>query len=69
MQRYISTKSNLDDDLLWGVDAIAKYIGRTRRQCYYLIQRGAIPATKLSHRTIAARRSELDASLRRSREK
>jgi predicted DNA-binding transcriptional regulator AlpA len=49
----------LHSDLLWGVEAIAKFIGRERRQVYYLIARRAFPSRKIGHRTIVASKSEL----------
>jgi hypothetical protein len=56
-------KSQLADDLLWGVAEIARHLRRSERQCYYLISRGQLPATKLGPRTIVARRSELASAL------
>ncbi|MHC2584510.1 excisionase family DNA binding protein [Bradyrhizobium diazoefficiens] len=55
--------ANLPGDLLWGVAAIADYIGRERRSVYYLISKGVIPAKKLGAKTICARRSEIDRAL------
>jgi hypothetical protein len=55
---------DLSSDVLWGVDAIAKYIQRTTRQTYYLIAKRKIPAKKLGAKTIVARKSELDVALR-----
>jgi hypothetical protein len=34
-------------DTLWGVQAIADYIGRNRRQTYYYLQEGLIPGKKI----------------------
>jgi hypothetical protein len=49
---------SLADDLLHGVDAIAKYLGETRRRTYYLLETGAIPAGKLGPgRWVASRRA------------
>jgi hypothetical protein len=53
----------LSSDIIWGVAAIAAYIGRTDRQTYYLVETGAIPAKKVGVRRIAARKSELDRAL------
>jgi hypothetical protein len=36
-----------EQDLLWGVTAIARYIGRSNRQTYYLLQTNKIPAQKV----------------------
>jgi hypothetical protein len=55
--------TSLPDDLLWGAEAISKYINRSRSATYYLIAKGKIPAKKLGARTIAALRSELDRAL------
>ncbi|MCC6890510.1 MAG: DNA-binding protein [Hyphomicrobiales bacterium] len=49
----------LASDILWGIPAIAKFIGRTPRQVSFLIQKGDLPAKKLGPRTICARKSEL----------
>jgi hypothetical protein len=57
------TMTIADDDVLWGVAAIAGYIRRTERQTYYLISKKAIPAKKLGARTIIARKSEIDTTL------
>jgi hypothetical protein len=50
------------DDLLWGVDAIAAYIKRNRRQTYHLIQCKQIPTNKVGA-IHTARRSKLRACL------
>jgi hypothetical protein len=55
--------TNLPDDLLWGVAAVADNIGRERRSVYYLISKGVIPTKKLGAKTICARRSEIDRAL------
>lgn len=34
-------------DLVWGVQAIARLIGRTERQTYHLCTTGAIPVRKV----------------------
>jgi hypothetical protein len=51
----------LSSDVLWGIIAIARYLGRSPRQTAYLIEKGEIPVKRLGPRTIAARKSELDA--------
>lgn len=61
--KAIQVPSNLPGDVLWGVEAIASYIKRSRSATYYLIAKGAIPAKKLGARTIMARKSELDRAL------
>ena len=46
-------------DLLWGVAAIADFLGVPTRRAQYLIDAGKIPVTKHGHRTIVASRAEL----------
>jgi hypothetical protein len=50
----------LSDDVLWGADEIARYVKRSKRQVYYLIDKGVLKVRKHSHRIISARKSELD---------
>jgi len=52
-----------DNENIWGVPAMARYIGRTPRQVYHLIAKGRLPVKKLGRRTIVARKRELDAAL------
>ena len=61
--KNVQVPSNLPGDVLWGTEAIAAYIKRSRSATYYLIAKGAIPAKKLGARTIMARKSELDRAL------
>ena len=42
-------------DLVWGLDAIAKLIGRTERQTFHLVQSGQLPAKKVGNRWVAER--------------
>ena len=49
-------------DILWGVEAIAAYIGRNQRQTYYLLQTKQIPGQKVGAIWLA-RRSRIDAHL------
>lgn len=46
-------------DLIWGVEEIAKLIGRTRRQTYHLISSGNLPAVKQVGGRYVASRSKL----------
>ena len=46
----------LADDLLSGVNAIAEFIGESRRRTYYLLEGRRLPAGKLGDRWIASRR-------------
>ena len=36
-----------ENDTLWGVQAIADFIGHNRRQTYYYLQEGLIPGKKI----------------------
>jgi len=45
-------------DLIWGVGAIAKVIGRTERQTFHLLATGTLPGKKVGGRWVA-RHSEL----------
>lgn len=47
------TESKLD--LLWEVTEIAKLIGRSERQTFYLLSSGQIPAKKVGGRWVAER--------------
>jgi len=42
-------------DILWGAEAIAKEIGVNRRQCFYLLDTGKIPAARIGKRWCASR--------------
>lgn len=35
-----------DLDLVWGIEGIAKLIGRTDRQTYHMVQSGSLPMVK-----------------------
>jgi hypothetical protein len=53
-------KQELFDDLIWGVDAIAKEIKRSKRQAQHLIDTGVIEVVKLNPKTIVASRTKLN---------
>jgi hypothetical protein len=53
---------NSNPDILWGVEAIAGYIGKNVRQTYSLLQHGMIPAMKVGTQWVS-RRSKLDTRL------
>ncbi|MEL4374125.1 helix-turn-helix transcriptional regulator [Brucella cytisi] len=58
----VTSDNDNDRDLLMGADAIAKFLGITRRQTYRLIYDGLMPSFKLGRgpkATVAARRSSL----------
>ena len=56
--------SELRDDLLDGVGAIAAYTGLPKRKVYYLIEKGFLPIRRLGHRTIIGRKSQIANALR-----
>ncbi len=43
-------------DVIWGVAAIAQVIGRTPRQTYHALEKGALPAQKVAGRWCVSRR-------------
>lgn len=45
--QVIDDDTDLRDDLLWGVAAISRYIGRTERQTYYQLEKRQVPARKI----------------------
>lgn len=48
-------------DLVWGIEAIGKVIGRTVPQTHYLLRTGAIPAKKVGEeRWVASRQKLID---------
>jgi hypothetical protein len=42
-------------DLVWGVEAIAKLIGRTDRATFHMLATGQLPAKKVGGRWVAER--------------
>jgi hypothetical protein len=42
-------------DLVWGIEAIAKLIGRTERQTYHMLSTGKLPAKQVGNRWVAER--------------
>lgn len=46
-------------DLIWGIEAIAKLIGRTDRQTYHMVQSGSLPMVKQVGQRYVASRSKL----------
>jgi hypothetical protein len=57
-----------DTDTLWGVERIARYIGKNKRTTYYLLQNDRLPHRKFGPRIICASRRELDRALGRTTE-
>jgi len=43
-------------DLVWGIEAIAAYIGRTPRQAYEALSKGEMPARQVNRRWVASKR-------------
>jgi hypothetical protein len=41
-------------DLVWGAEAIAEVIKRTRRQTFHLLESGELPAKKVGGRWVAS---------------
>ena len=47
---------NLGEDLLWGVEAISRELGRDERQTYHLLAKGDLPgARKVGGRWVVSR--------------
>jgi hypothetical protein len=42
-------------ELVWGGEAIAQLIGRTRRQTFHMLDNGELPAKKVGGRWVAER--------------
>lgn len=42
-------------DIVWGVKAISKLIGRTERQAFYMLEKGLIPGKKIGSRWAVSR--------------
>lgn len=51
----MSIETENDLDLIWGVAAIAKLIGRTDRQTYDMLTAGHLPAKQVGTRWVAER--------------
>lgn len=51
----LEPEDTLASDLLWGVDAIAAFIGRTPRQVYDAVEKNQLPARKVNGRWVASR--------------
>lgn len=50
----LSTKQS-NSDIVWGCAAIARVIGRTERQAFYLCSRGELPVRKVGGRWVGSR--------------
>lgn len=64
MSRHPQTQPQSSGDLLWGVQEIANYIRRSKRQAQYLIEREVLPVKRVGPKMIVASRSEIDATLK-----
>ena len=42
-------------DLIWGAEAIGEYINANKRQTYYYLETGKLPARKLGNLWVASR--------------
>ncbi|MGN6143430.1 MAG: hypothetical protein ACTHOP_07565 [Mesorhizobium sp.] len=42
-------------DLIWGVEAIGKLIGRTYQQTHHMLRTGKLPAKQVGERWVASR--------------
>ena len=54
---------NGDDTPIWGAVNIGKLIGRNKRQSFYLLEQGLIPAKKVGNLWVTTRRAALSAVL------
>lgn len=53
MEKHEGVAVNLD--LIWGLDGIAKAIGRTVRQTHHMLSTGKIPAKQIGNRWVIER--------------
>jgi Helix-turn-helix domain len=51
------------DDLLWGAQAVADFLGVSVDRVYYLIRTKRLPISKLGAKTIVASRKKLQRAL------
>ena len=52
---YADTAAPLNIDLIWGITAIAREIGRSNRQTYHMVESGTLPVKRVGHRFVANR--------------
>jgi hypothetical protein len=52
-----------DNDIVWGAQAIADYIGQPLSRTRYLIRKGRLPVARLGSKTIISRKKKLDRAL------
>jgi hypothetical protein len=53
----------LNQDLLWGTQAIADYLGKSLTEAQYLIRIGALPIGRLGPKTLFASKRQLQRHL------
>jgi excisionase family DNA binding protein len=53
----------LSDDLLWGGQEVADFLGVPLDRVYYLIRTKRLPIAKLGHKTIVASRKKLERAI------
>jgi hypothetical protein len=51
------------DDLLWGGQAVADYLGIPLTRVYYLIRTGQLPISKLGRKTVFASKKKLQRAI------
>jgi hypothetical protein len=54
MRINVNKADNLQD-LIWEASAIAKFIGRSTRQTFCMLEKGVLPAKKVNGRWVASR--------------
>lgn len=54
------TLNNESLDLVWGIKDIAKFIGRTERQAFYMASEGKIPVKQVGGRWVASKQKLID---------
>jgi azurin len=55
MEGFAVTDLEFSDDLIWGVQNIAQFIAKTKRQTHWLLYTGQLPAKKVGHQWVASR--------------
>ena len=53
----VARTQTLADDLLHGVRAYSEFTGLPLRRCFYLLERGQLPGSKLGERWIGSKRA------------
>lgn len=56
----VTTDEDLADDLLWGAQAIADFVGIKKRKAMWKIERGLIPARKNGLDLVASKREIIE---------